>query len=296
MPQPLLTRNHLTRYPFQVLMNDQEGLIGAGTAFFYSHDEKLFLITNWHNVSGRDSFTKTPVHGAGRLPLSLTLKLATEMEDGESFAIMGRELELYADYSPIWLEHPELGSNCDVVAVPIESADRIPTEMHNPVNSHTDTIPVRPGGVAFVVGFPMGISIGPGLPLLKSGYIASEPDYDAMIGGEIQQLGGLKGGLQIPAFFLDAQTRPGMSGSPVFASHTGIWDPNDPYGTANPADENGMRLTDSTTFGTGFEFVGCYSGRVPEKENDAILGLCWREDTIKSICQTGKHGAHPHVS
>ena len=297
MPQPLLTRNTLTRYPFQLLTSDQVGAISTGTGFFYSIDENLFLITNWHIVSGRDPFTKAPLHDVGRFPLTLSGKLATEMADGESFAFIGRPLELYEDYSPIWLEHPEIGSDCDVIAIPIDSAEKIPPQMHNPVNTHSDTnIPVSPGGVAFVVGFPRGISVGPGLPLMKSGYIASEPDYDAVIGGEIQNVGGLKGGLRIPAFFLDIQTRPGMSGSPVFASYTGFWDPEDLYGWASSRDGGEMQLTDSTNIGTGFEFVGCYSGRVQEKENEAILGLCWREDTIKSICEGGKQGAHPHVS
>ncbi|MCY3569580.1 MAG: trypsin-like peptidase domain-containing protein [Chloroflexi bacterium] len=294
MPQPLSTRNPLNRYPFQLLINDQVGMISSGTGFFYSLDDKLFLVTNWHNVSGKNPFTGAPLHGSGRLPLTLTGKLATVMEDGESFAFVGRTLELYKDYSPIWLEHPELGSGCDVVAIPLDSAEKIPPGMHKPVNTYSDTkVPVSPGGVAFVVGFPKGISVGPGLPLMKSGYIASEPDYDAAIGGEVGNVGGLKGGLRIPAFFLDIQTRPGMSGSPVFASYTGLWDPEDPYGTARPEGE--MRLTGSTRIGTGFEFVGCYSGRVQEKENEAILGLCWREDTIKSICEGGRQGAHPHV-
>ena len=297
MAQELVTRNALTRCPFQILSYDSAGQFGAGTGFFYSLGDERFLITNWHVVTGKDAFTREPLHPSRRLPEYLNVKLATSLDNADEFAIVSHRFDLFEDYEPRWFQHPELGSTCDVVAFPVPDSPRRPRPMHGAANAISDTpIPVAPGSTAFVVGFPMGMSIGPGLPLLKSGYIASETHYDINIGGDISDVGGLKGGLQLPAFFLDAQTRPGMSGSPVFASYTGLWDVRDPYRSLAPAEAGGLGLTDSTTFGTAHHFVGCYSGRVPERENEAILGLCWREDAIRSICESRVPGVHPHVS
>jgi len=57
------------------------------------------------------------------------------------------------------------------------------------------------------------------------------------------------GGHTLPAFFIDSLTREGMSGSPVFASHTGNWNIKDPYQSLDPggpefwqSDENRVGL------------------------------------------------------
>ena len=124
----------------------------------------------------------------------------------------------------------------------------------------------------------------------KSGYIASEPFYDVTIGGNLSSVGGLEGGLTIPAFFIDSQTRSGMSGSPVFASYTGPWDPQEPYGPLKFDEPGFWNRSDVRLGGTGREFVGCYSGRVPDRENGAALGLCWRKDVIDLICSSRHPG------
>ena len=54
-------------------------------------------------------------------------------------------------------------------------------------------IPVLPGGTVYVIGFPHAISVGPGLPIWKSGYIASEPHFDVTIGGQRKDIGGFRG-------------------------------------------------------------------------------------------------------
>ena len=48
-------------------------------------------------------------------------------------------------------------------------------------------------------------------------------------------------------------------------------------------------------FGRGIQFVGCYSGRIGSREDQAALGLCWREDAISKICASKVRGQHPHL-
>ena len=289
-------RSPYTRCPFEVLIRDEQGTLGTGSAFFYEVDDRWFLITNWHIVSGRHPLTKEPL-GEGRRPTSLQAKLFST-EAGAAgqgtFAIAPHDVPIYQDGEPLWLEHPTLGSLCDVIALPMERPQSCPQFMHNAANRiPVIRIPVIPGATVFVIGFPRAISVGPGLPVWKSGYIASEPYYDITIGGKSWEYGGLRGGHRLPAFFIDSQTREGMSGSPVFALYVGNWNAANPYHW--DSEDPGFLTRKDTMLGSrAMEFVGCYSGRSKPNEEGAALGLCWRKDVIDAICRGMKKARHPH--
>ena len=288
-------RSTYSQCPFQLLMCDQGGLISSGTAFFHETDGKWFVITNWHNVTGRDFQTGKTLSSQARVPTHLLGKLATYEPGGGSdkkFAIRPHEVPLYEGGRPCWLEHRDQGGYTDVVAIPWERPEGCPGFMHNAANRiSTDNVPVEPGSTVFVIGFPQAISVGFGLPLWKPGYVASEPHYDVTLGGSLQAYGGLLDGRRVSAFFIDAQTRAGMSGSPVFVRHRGAWDMSDPYRPINPDEPGFWGREDVALWGSeGTQFVGCYSGRIASRENDAALGLCWRRDVIDAICRNGKPG------
>ena len=282
-------------------MWDGQGMIATGTAFFYEHDSGWFLITNWHNLSGKHFLSGVPLTQSGRFPTIIKAKLSKYLPPNsgnppESFIPVTQEVEIYRGHKPLWLEHPLLGSLCDVVALPLDRPKDCPPSMHNAANRISKTrIPVEPGCTVYILGFPRSISVGFGLPLWKSGYIASEPHYDVTINGQVSDIGGLQGGITLPAFFIDSLTREGMSGAPVFASYTGNWDTADPYAPWNPKDPDFYNRADIFLGTEAKEFIGCYSGRVSGNEQEAALGLCWRKDVIEHICASGKSGKHPHI-
>lgn len=289
-------RSTYSQCPFEIQMWDHEGVISTGTAFFYEVNEEWFLITNWHNLSGRHFLTDKPLSSSGRLPTFIKAKFSqySRPESGypaDTFVPVAQRVDIYHNYDPLWLEHPDLGPFCDVVALPMSRPSDCPSFMHNAANRISSVkIPVEPGCTVYIIGFPRSISVGFGLPLWKSGYIASEPYYDVTIDGRISEVGGLHAGTTLPAFFLDSLTREGMSGSPVFASYTGNWDTSDPYRSWNP-NEPGFYERDDIYLGTeAKEFVGCYSARVGGKEEGAALGLCWRKDVIEYICSSKQIG------
>lgn len=288
-------RSTYSQCPFQIQTWDDQGIIGAGTGFFYECDSEWFLITNWHIVSARDPFTKEPLNNPERFPTFMRPKFASYIVGTCSFTTVAQRVEIYDKSQALWYEHPELGANCDVVALPLMRSENCPEFMHNAANRISSVrVPVEPGGVVFVIGFPLTISVGFGLPLWKSGYIASEPSYDITLGGEMADYGGLVGGLKLPAFFIDSQTRAGMSGSPVFSSYVGSWDTKNPYAGIDPTQQGFWDRTDVFLGSRGTEFVGCYSGRVPGREKEAALGLCWRKETIEYICSSKNPGQNPH--
>lgn len=292
-------RSTYSQCPFELLMYDDEGLLSSGTGFFFEANGEWFLITNWHVVSGKDSFSKKPLSNNGRFPTKIVAKLSSYdmgTKEGE-FGIAPFEYPLYEhnSHKPVWLEHSKFGSSCDVIAIPIERQESCPNFMHNAANCiNTIRIPVKPGCAVFIIGFPRAISVGFGLPIWKSGYIASEPHYDVTVGGKIRAFGGLDGGIELPAFFIDSQTREGMSGSPVFANYIGNWDTTNPYEDFDPAAPDFFKRSDIVLGHNDMEFVGCYSGRIMDKEDGAALGLCWRKDVIAEICFNGKRGDYPH--
>lgn len=293
-------RSTYSQCPFEIRMHDEDGLISTGTAFFYQHDRSWFIITNWHNLSGRNFLTKEPL--SVRFPTFIEANLSSYEVPGHQippghFTTVSRRVDIYRNYQPVWYEHPVLGSSCDVVAIPFERPSACPEFMHNAANCVSRTrIPVKPGVTCFVIGFPYSLSIGFGLPIWKSGFIASEPYYDICIGGQTASIGGSRGGAKLPAFFLDTQTRQGMSGAPVFASYVGTWNMTDPYREVDPESEGFWDRNDVAMGASAMEFVGCYSGRIGKVEEGAALGLCWRADVIKLICESRSAAKHPHFS
>ena len=271
------------------------------SAFFFEVDGAWFIITNWHVVTGRHFLSRQPPEGPFVEPFSLTAKLfsyAVGDREGGTFGIVPHRLPLYCGEDPVWFEHPQFGPLCDVVAIPMARPASCPDFMHNAANRISrDNIPVEPGCTVFVIGFPHALSVGFGLPLWKSGYIASEPHYDVSLAGQLSDYGGLEGGERIPAFFIDSQTRAGMSGAPVFARYHGAWDMEDPYRKVDPDEPGFWERNDIAVWGSrGTQFVGCYSGRAGRIENEAALGLCWRTDVIEAICQGNKLGTNPHIT
>ena len=281
--------------PFMIKACDDNGMISAASGFFFEFEDEWFLVTNWHVVSGKNFLTKEPLNRqSGRFPTFAKVMMLSYVHrlDGlpgqRLVTTVAKPVEIYKNCQPLWFEHPELGSDCDVIALPMKRPKICPESMHNAANKISTTrIPIEPGGVIFIVGFPMFISVYVGLPIWKSGCIASEPCYDIKLGGVLSDIGGIRGGRRLPAFFIDSLTREGMSGSPVFAKYSGMWNNNAPYtGT----------VWSNTVMGSGTEFVGCYSGRInSRREEDAALGLCWRKDVIEAICRGKMRGRHPHI-
>lgn len=292
-------RNRYSQSPFQILMYDDASMISTGSAFFYEFKGEVYLITNWHNLSGRHFLTKEPL--SNRFPTCIDLKLATfiphESGNRHAFTSVAHRLNLYKEFKPIWFEHPSLGERCDVVAIKLARPTDCNEQFHVPVNKISKLrVPVMPGNTAFVIGFPSSISTGFGLPLWKSGFIASEPYYGITSGGSISRIGGLVDGVELPAFFLDTQTRQGMSGAPVFCSFTGTWGVNDPYEEINIDAPGFWNRADVVFNETRMEFIGCYSGRIGKEEEGAALGICWGVEVIEEICSVQKPGKNPHFN
>lgn len=234
-----------------ITMFFQTTQLASGTAFIWISGEQHFLVTNWHNVSGKDP--RTGKH------LSKSLAEPDRLAGlWNSASILGvkfpHEIRIRDDEDrPMWWVHPKYGNRVDVVALPIPP---VSGAIMHPINTmhHVKDMRVAIGHDIFVLGYPFGVGHA-GLPIWKRGSIASEPEI-------INR--------SDPYILIDTASRPGMSGSPVILRKWGGYQ-----------SDNG-----ATHMGTGdaTRLIGVYSGRLSTADpNDAQLGLTWPTFLLEEI-------------
>lgn len=182
-------------------------LVSQGTGFFYGNlrpdgtAEAIFLVTNYHVVTGH-----APTVAASRSGDRIHFALHKDASDLEKFSEF--ELPLYDVHDePVWASS-DVYPNADVVLVPLP-ARMLPLYVFTEAHTRGD-IKIRPTSGATLLGYPYGFFDRTHLlPVWKTGHVASEPDVD--FEGE-------------PTFLVDVSAFPGMSGSPVLAVATGIYE------------------------------------------------------------------------
>ena len=223
--------------------------IGTATGFVVKKKERAFLITNWHVVSGKD-----PIHGdkvedpLGRIPDRVKI-----WHNGKVLGTrVGRtELLFGTNGAPRWVEHPK-GHSFDVVALALEAVDETVELYPLDLASADGNMAVSISMPVSIVGFPLGQTASVDFPIWKIGHIASEPELD--FEGK-------------PRFLIDATTRSGMSGSPVYLRNFG------PY-----IKKSGvlMMATGITT-----KFLGIYSAQ----SNAMEIGIVWKPSVIDEVLE-----------
>jgi hypothetical protein len=274
--------NPLSRCAIRIELHreDELGTVAGGfaTGFLWQHQGQHFLVTNIHNLTGRNPVTNESVAlRTGMIPTHVEASIAWGhaipggMRQKQAWRRVGLRRP---DGSAKWLVHPVHGSAVDVAVVPLgwleapsflagDVTDSL-SMMTHPVNTgdHWTDMQVNAGDDAFVLGFPLGMSSGHGLPIWKRASIASEPDLDYE---------------NLPRLLVDAYTRQGMSGSPVIAVQRGIVRLNGPQGTENH-------------IGSGTRFIGVYSGRIADDPMGASLGFVWKSSVIPEIVEGQVYG------
>jgi len=265
-----MTLRDQTLTSVKVFLGFNRHCLATGTAFVYAQNDQRYLVTNWHNVTGRNSLTHKNLSAQAATPNRLVAVCPIYHEGGRTSAhavFFWEELHvpLYDDDgNPRWYEHSTHGSLVDVVAIPIGAPS--PKSALICVNDQRVTFAnqaVGAGTDAFVLGFPHGLSGGGKFPIWKRGSIASEPQVDID---------------RLPKVLIDASTRRGMSGSPVFAHVEGL---SLPVGSTNFGE---------SVFGSTFQFMGCYSGSLGREPLEAQLGVLWKEQTITDIIDARHKG------
>jgi hypothetical protein len=113
-----------------------------------------------------------------------------------------------------------------------------------------------------IVGYPRGLNAQGIWPIWKRGTIAAEPHIARHDG--------------LPIYLVDAATREGMSGSPVYLYSFGV----------------AASGTNIAVFaGAAAQFIGVYSGRYGA-EADMQLGRVWKRELLDEMCNAPAKGSY----
>jgi len=141
--------------------NSQLASCGLATGFFYRRGDALYLITNWHVVTGVDPTTMMPVE-EGPSPDVLVFHYKQTVDTtgkpihapAPAMANFPKQVNLYQAGAPTWFEH-SARQNVDVVAVKLSQSDL--GEFANvPVNEvdQSPELQAAAGMDCFVLGYP----------------------------------------------------------------------------------------------------------------------------------------------
>jgi S1-C subfamily serine protease len=247
-----LSRNSVASLLIEPSYNNHK--VASGTGFVVREQERSYLVTNRHNVTGRDSKNR-PITETAQMPDSLLIWHNEHSHPG-AWVPITEPLYITAG-QPAWLEHPTHGAQVDVAVLPLTRTQNIDIFEHDQRSSERSNIAVPVSADVSIIGFPFGLTGGGVLGIWSRGTIATEPDieYD-----------------NLPLLLVDSRTRKGQSGSPVIFQTDG---------RAYPTKDGGIQMSS----GNQTILVGIYSGRV-HAESD--LGFVWKARVINEIIFGGK--------
>lgn len=241
----MVDENSLRSLFIEPYFNDMP--LAEATAFIMAHNNKLFLITNRHNVTGRNQNTNECLSKHGSIPNKIKVHFNKKNSIGE-YVI--KDIKILDDAeNQLWHEHPTLKDTADFVA--LELSDDPDIEFFQ-YSSGQDTVihALKPSNTLSIIGFPYGRSSDKKFGIWISGFLASDPDVNY---GEL------------PVMLVDARTRTGQSGSPVIL-----------YKEAGMAMmSRGSQMIYNPTYTTNL--LGIYSGRITPQSD---IGMIWKKEAI----------------
>lgn len=247
----------LASYYVDLFFNDKK--ISNATCFFKRQKEKLYLITNWHVVSGKNADNFELLDQWGAIPDMMRVYTPKKIGNGlinyddNSYI----DIKLYdQEGNKLWYEM-KIGSRMiDVAIIPIRDTNGIYMTIEQAEEPFNEEVQFEIASEIYIVGFPFGNQTGY-IPIWKKASVASEPELDME---------------NLPYYFADTATKSGMSGSPVILY-------KDRTVTL-------INKHESTMSRHWTKLVGIYSERIgasSDARNDAQLGRVWKTSVIEDI-------------
>jgi hypothetical protein len=245
-------------------MSYRDQVLASGSGFFWKLNGRTFLVSNWHNFSGRDSQTGMAMSPTGGLPDRVTFtsyKQVSEADADGLFEMLPTRVTvpLYdKDLSgPRLLHHPKFGRRVDIAAIDVsEAVTGLEVSQVNVVEGDAVLQPFVSQDV-FIVGYPLGLITGAPSPIWKRGTIATDPTFNPD---------------DLPKMYVDSATRIGMSGSVVVARHI-------VFGRSITKKDG--TETAPLLYAVRDIVVGIYSGRLGADLVQAQLGIVWKRSAVE---------------
>jgi hypothetical protein len=278
--------------------------LAVGSGVLYRRNNAYYIVTAWHNVTGRHSLSLKPLSKLAALPDNCVAYISCNFFYPDSqIGTMRRPFTIpleNADQS-FYLVHPQGYPRVDVVAIPINLDHQYAAEYEDVTGKKINvSSPMRKkksksknrfdvsciqefeeeaskldidfesdlniSDDLFIPGYPKGIIDMSGQPLWKRATVATHPHL------------GWNGQKQ---FLVDCASREGMSGAPAIVH----------------SQRGALRTEDSVRTGNQMVsfLVGIYVGRLGQTSHfEAQIGTIWRRSVIDEII--GKQIVAPHSS
>lgn len=228
------------------------------TGFLWRRTNKVFLVTNWHCVTGINPDTGSYLGTFCPNFMVATIRISTPTDIGEGEIYSSVEeyrTELQNDDGQnVWIEHPS-GRAVDLVAMELPYTE--PTSKHveclNDVELDFGVFP-QVGDDAFIIGYPEGVQLDHRTPIWKRASIATEPGFDNL-GQEV--------------ILVDCLGNSGLSGSPVLIQRPTIL----------------TDLVKGIAVGRRRNILGIYAGRLGNAGLQSQLGRVWKMSNLERILE-----------
>ena len=235
-----------------------ENRLATGSAFFVERNNEKYLVTNWHNLSGRNSNTIEPLD---KTNAAIPNKIRVYHHDLENLGNVIPEDYNLEDQNgqALWMEHPIHTNKVDIAILPMigENNNIYTIEQAIKESDPYEAWPIEVSEKLYVLGYPFGITASDYFPIWKAATIASEPKINID---------------NLPKFYIDTATKQGMSGSIVIQK-----------------ERRSVAIIEQQQITSRFRvnFLGVYSGRVTEPQNqfDTQIGIVWKEYCIDEILE-----------
>ncbi len=279
-------------------MRRQSLEVATGTGFIYKKDQNFYIITAWHNVTGRHPDTFELNKKKAVIPDNVAASFSILLGDGNSIRMV-ISLPLFDDEKACFYIHPKNWPRVDVVAIPFDphasypmagylgngkeincsislvmkSGEGVQTSI-SPMQDHIlqrgEIVDKWFAGVdvteeLFIPGYPKNVHDMYTQPVWKRATIASS----VQMGWNGQK-----------KFLVDSASKEGMSGAPVLYY--------------NPQGRVSMHGSTMQLGGEVSILAGIYVGRVGvTDEQDPQVGIVWHSDVIDEIIDGARHEEHP---
>ena len=284
-----------------------DGLIlSTATGFFAKFNQRVYLITNRHVVTGKNLYTNEPLEKEfGALPNYLIVEFPYEVErkdNTDTFWSNPFKIRLYKDDEIIednrlWLEHPFYRNKIDIVAIDVtdiySNSINALCSIGNcnyaeiPLYEKIGDVPFTPKVTdkVFVVGYPYGYSttFKRYLPIWSGATIASEYEENLTIPiSYYDEIHKLQNKIAIE---IDLQKRKDLEKeiSKVYNYEA----PTFLIDAKTRAGQSGSPVLFKSpvhSLKDDYYLIGIYSGRVNETSD---LGYVWKVELIKEILENG---------
>lgn len=299
----------MSAYPgFSVVhlaMRRETTLLSIGSGVLYRRNENYYIVTAWHNLTGRHSETLRPISLTMGVPNNLVASIAQlfQTPQGRGSGRIPFIIPIEDSTNAKYFVHPLGWPRIDVAVIPIDPYETYDCDFRTidgPISAKMTMMGETDGGIGqviqpiqdcigsfgriaiqadkliypgdelFVLGYPRGITDYSLEPIWKRATVASDPQ---------------SGWNKESKFIIDCASREGMSGAPVIS-----------FSKTGRIQVGGMvHIGD----GPSAFLQGIYVGRVIDSSSraedrffEAQIGTVWKQAVIDEIIDAQTFGVH----